>query len=170
MDGGLITATGDRDEMLAVNPGAQVVDLSGRVVTPGFVDAHCHFELTTTHRYAVPLHAAPHSSLREICQTLRDRAASSPGDGWIIGRANFGLHQFVTEKRPLTRQDLDDAKKNGKLRPLGLPTWSDKLLGEVMRLLLEAYYEPQFSGRRSRRTTAAPRPRPCPACLACRAR
>ena len=38
-------------------------------------------------------------------------------------------------------------KRNGKLRPLGLPTWSDKLLGEVVRLLLEAYYEPQFSGR-----------------------
>jgi retron-type reverse transcriptase len=27
-----------------------------------------------------------------------------------------------------------------------LPTWSDKLLQEVIRLLLEAYYEPQFSG------------------------
>jgi len=36
-------------------------------------------------------------------------------------------------------------KKNGKLRPLGLPSWSDKLVGEVARLLLEAYYEPQFS-------------------------
>ena len=33
-------------------------------------------------------------------------------------------------------------KKNGKTRPLGLPTWSDKLVGEVVRLLLEAYYEP----------------------------
>ena len=38
-------------------------------------------------------------------------------------------------------------KKNGKLRPLGLPSWSDKLAGEVVRLLLEAYYEPGFSGR-----------------------
>ena len=36
-------------------------------------------------------------------------------------------------------------KANGKLRPLGLPTWSDKLLQEVIRSLLEAYYEPQFS-------------------------
>jgi group II intron reverse transcriptase/maturase len=36
-------------------------------------------------------------------------------------------------------------KKNGKLRPLGLPTWSDKLLQEVIRSILEAYYEPQFS-------------------------
>ena len=38
-------------------------------------------------------------------------------------------------------------KRNGKLRPLGLPTWSDKLVGEVVRLLLEAYYEPCFSDR-----------------------
>ena len=36
-------------------------------------------------------------------------------------------------------------KKNGKLRPLGLPSWSDKLVGEVVRLLLEAIYEPCFS-------------------------
>jgi retron-type reverse transcriptase len=33
-------------------------------------------------------------------------------------------------------------KKNGKPRPLGLPSWPDKLVGEVVRLLLEAYYEP----------------------------
>jgi group II intron reverse transcriptase/maturase len=38
-------------------------------------------------------------------------------------------------------------KRNGKRRPLGLPSWSDKLVGEVVRLLLEAYYEPQFSDR-----------------------
>jgi retron-type reverse transcriptase len=38
-------------------------------------------------------------------------------------------------------------KKSGKLRPLGLPTWSDKLVSEVVRLLLEAYYEPTFSDR-----------------------
>src|SRR5262249_30503482 len=46
-------------------------------------------------------------------------------------------------------------KDTSKTRPLGLPSWSDKLVGEVIRLLLEAYYEPTFSGRshgfRSRR-------------------
>jgi len=36
-------------------------------------------------------------------------------------------------------------KKNGKKRPLGIPTWTDKLLQEVIRLILEAYYEPRFS-------------------------
>ena len=38
-------------------------------------------------------------------------------------------------------------KKNGKLRPLGMPSWSDKLVGEVVRLLLEAMYEPRFSNQ-----------------------
>ena len=28
-----------------------------------------------------------------------------------------------------------------------MPSWSDKLVGEVVRLLLEAYYEPEFSDR-----------------------
>jgi group II intron reverse transcriptase/maturase len=36
-------------------------------------------------------------------------------------------------------------KKSGKLRPLGLPAWSDKVLQDVIRAILEAYYEPQFS-------------------------
>ena len=36
-------------------------------------------------------------------------------------------------------------KKNGKQRPLGIPTWTDKLLQEVIRLILQAYYKPQFS-------------------------
>jgi group II intron reverse transcriptase/maturase len=36
-------------------------------------------------------------------------------------------------------------KRSHKKRPLGIPSWSDKLLQEVVRLILEAYYEPQFN-------------------------
>jgi len=38
-------------------------------------------------------------------------------------------------------------KKNGKMRPLGMPCWSDKLLQEVVRSIMEAYFEPQFNDR-----------------------
>jgi group II intron reverse transcriptase/maturase len=38
-------------------------------------------------------------------------------------------------------------KKNGKKRPLGMPPWSDKLVAEVVRILLDAYYDVRFSDR-----------------------
>src|SRR5258708_4324401 len=36
-------------------------------------------------------------------------------------------------------------KRSGKLRPLGLPSWSSKVMQEVVRQLLSAYFEPRFS-------------------------
>jgi group II intron reverse transcriptase/maturase len=35
-------------------------------------------------------------------------------------------------------------KSNGKMRPLGIPTFTDKLVQEVMRMVLESVYEPVF--------------------------
>lgn len=42
------------------------------------------------------------------------------------------------------RRTYIEKKHSTKKRPLGIPGWSDKLLQEVIRMVLEAYYEPQF--------------------------
>jgi group II intron reverse transcriptase/maturase len=81
-----------------------------------------------------------------------NQGAMTPGvdaetvDGMTLGKIGRIIDALRHERyrfSPVRRVYIP--KRNGKRRPLGLPTWSDKLVGEVVRLLLQAYYEPQFS-------------------------
>jgi group II intron reverse transcriptase/maturase len=69
-------------------------------------------------------------------------------DGMSLGKID-GIIGAVRAERwrwsPVKRIYIP--KRNGKLRALGLPGWSDKLLAEVVRMLLDAYYDVQFSDR-----------------------
>ena len=75
-------------------------------------------------------------------------ASGETADGMSLAKIGRIIEAMRSERyrfRPVRRVHIP--KKNGKLRPLGLPSWADKLVGEVARLLLEAYYEPRFSAR-----------------------
>ncbi len=95
----------------------------------------------------------PNLYLRAYGRIYRNQGAMTPGmtpetvDGMSlpkIGRIIEALRYERYRWTPVRRVFI--AKKQGtKKRPLGLPAWSDKLLQEVVRSLLEAYYEPQFS-------------------------
>jgi group II intron reverse transcriptase/maturase len=57
----------------------------------------------------------------------------------IIEALRYERYQWLPAKR------VSILKKNGKKRPLGMPVWSDKLVQEVLRMIVNAYYDPQFS-------------------------
>ena len=76
-------------------------------------------------------------------------ASAETADGMSLRKIQAIIEALQHERYRWTpvRRTYIDKKNSSKKRPLGLPTWSDKLLQEVIRSLLEAYYEPQFSGR-----------------------
>jgi group II intron reverse transcriptase/maturase len=95
----------------------------------------------------------PHLFLMAHGRIYANHGAMTPGacgetaDGMSLARIGRIIDALRHERyrfQPVKRVYIP--KKSGAMRPLGLPSWPDKLVGEVMRLLLEAYYEPTFSG------------------------
>jgi group II intron reverse transcriptase/maturase len=93
-------------------------------------------------------------SLRAYGKLYRNHGAMTPGstvetvDGMSLEKIDTLINALRDERyrwTPVRRTYI--SKKNGTRRPLGLPTWSDTLLQEGIRAILEAYYAPQFSDR-----------------------
>ena len=98
----------------------------------------------------------PELYLRAYGKIYRNDGSMTPGvneetvDGMSLKKIQAIIDALRYERyrwTPVRRVYIDKKGSPGKRRPLGLPTWSDKLLQEVIRSLLEAYYEPQFSDR-----------------------
>lgn len=69
-------------------------------------------------------------------------------DGMSMAKIENLISELREEQyRPTPVRRTHIPKANGKLRPLGIPAWRDKLVQEVIRMILDAYYEPQFSPR-----------------------
>ena len=103
---GRFLAVGANDEVqqLATSRTAKI-DLGGKTVVPGFIDAHSHPAVAgRLHLRQVDCDLR---SIEEIQGAIRQRATQTPKGQWVLG---FKYDDTKTrEGRPLTRADLDAA-------------------------------------------------------------
>jgi predicted amidohydrolase YtcJ len=102
--GNRIAAVGSDEEISPwIGSGTEVIELSGRTVLPGFIDAHTHVDGTAENEhFRVQIQAPEVSGPEEILAKLVARSREVPKGSWIVGQGTYA--------QPMpTRADLDRA-------------------------------------------------------------
>jgi hypothetical protein len=110
----LAVGTGDKLKEL-INIRAEVVDLNGRTVLPGFIDAHLH--LRALAESLVTLNLSPESgvsSIGQIQERIHLESLKCPPGTWI--RAGGYNEIYLAEQRDPNRWDLDLAAPEHPVR------------------------------------------------------
>jgi group II intron reverse transcriptase/maturase len=92
------------------------------------------------------LYVSAYSRLYANDGALTPGATPETADGMSLAKIRRITERVKTETyrwTPVRQKKIP--RPDGRTRTLGIPTWSDKLVEEVMRIILEAYYEPIFS-------------------------
>lgn len=102
--GGKIAAVGSDASIAAwIGPSTRVVELGGRSVTPGLVDAHCHvFGLAADLQRVSVRNLASEEAVAEV---LAKAAAGRPAGEWLLGRG-WDQNRWQGQRFP-TRASLD---------------------------------------------------------------
>lgn len=107
VDGERIVAVGTNAEIRGKYQGTREIDLQGRLVTPGFNDAHIHFMNGGRSLLIVNLLGA--TTIKEVQRRVAERAADTEPGLWIIGR---GWDHTLWGGAWPSRVDLDSAAPN----------------------------------------------------------
>lgn len=106
--GGRVLATGSDVEIEPlIGPQTTVIDLAGRLATPGLNDAHMHLVPYGTAMSEIDLRPATVPTLESLLASLRDRAATLPKGDWVIGRG-YDHFKLDVGRHPY-REELDEA-------------------------------------------------------------
>jgi len=107
--GDRIQAVGTTQEIQALaGPATQRVDLAGRTMTPGLIDAHNHFQVMgLMHSYYLPFIPPEVKSIPDLQRKLAEVAAQTAEGDWIKG-----YYWGFTEDRQPNRHDLDQVPGN----------------------------------------------------------
>jgi predicted amidohydrolase YtcJ len=108
---GRVIAVGSESQVAIAAPdGARRVDLKGKTILPGLIDAHTHLEGTALHlAHFADCHVPPHRDIPGILSALSDHASNTPPGEWVIGQGSFMLGDKLAERRLPTLAEMDAA-------------------------------------------------------------
>ncbi|WP_226005284.1 amidohydrolase [Natrinema salinisoli] len=137
---GEIVRLGDTDECeFLAGVETDVIECEGRVVLPGFIDAHTHMEQLGQHLVHADLSSA--DSAAECVQSLREHAADEPDRGWILG---FGYDDSAwpdAQSSPLTRAQLDRVSEDRPVVAMRVDLHTASLNSVALETLADALPE-----------------------------
>ena len=105
---GEIVAIGKSSDLMSrVDEDTLVVDLRGRTLMPGFVDAHGHFPGSGQTVFSADLNSPPIGEVNNMAELIARLGAFADrrSEGWIVGHGYDDT--LLAEKRHPTRDDLD---------------------------------------------------------------
>jgi len=106
-DGRVVTVGEEAAMQPQVEMGATIIDLGGRTMVPGFIDAHNHMACTAETFFAVDASPRSVSSIADLVTEINLAAQRIAPGAWIRG---FGMDWTrLAEGRKPTRWDLDEA-------------------------------------------------------------
>jgi hypothetical protein len=125
VDGERIVAVGSTREIKSRYQGAREIDLGGKLVTPGFNDAHIHFAGGGLSLLRVVLNDS--RTLEEAKQRIAAKIKELPAGSWVLGR---GWDHTLWGGEWPTRADLDQVAPNNPVfvqRVDGHVSWANSL-------------------------------------------
>jgi predicted amidohydrolase YtcJ len=103
-EGKLLAVGSDDDVKRHIGEKTRVVDLKGKTVTPGFIDAHCHpSPLYPEDRLWAPVDLFSTKTIDDLVEALKKKAAKTPKGQTVVG----SRYRDTLLGRHPTRQDLD---------------------------------------------------------------
>ena len=119
---GRIHNVGGEEDMLKAFPAARHIDLGGKTIIPGLIDAHAHLMGLAVSLSQAQLRDT--TSKEDVIRRLREHAENLPEGDWLLGRG-WDQNDWLVKEFP-NRQDLDSAFPDR-------PVWLRRIDGHACR-------------------------------------
>jgi len=127
--GDRVVAVGASQEISQLaGPGTRRIDLRGKAVVPGLIDNHAHF-MRAGETWTEEVRLDGVESRKQAIEMLRAKVRTAAPGQWIFTLGGWSHHQFADDKKPFTRDELDQIAPNNPV------------------VLQEAYYRSYLNGR-----------------------